>query len=111
MGSPVDRLVKAVNWLEKTLARLSEEARKLSTELVKAGDEAATSLRSEVEGLARASVEEIRRFLAKASREIEAEYTKLIEDRLREAEERARERMDAAVKAVLEEIKRALREA
>jgi vacuolar-type H+-ATPase subunit H len=108
--SPVDSLIKALEWLDSELERMKEYARRLSGELVKKGDSLASSIRGSVEASYEEAIKILKDFLAEASKEIEANYSKLAEKKVKELEEMARKRFEDAVRAVVEEIKRVVGE-
>ncbi len=107
---PVSRLAWAINWLEGELKRLHEETVSKSNELVKYADEMQRELGEDIRASLLDIVASLRGEALKISEALRLEYSRKLEVELRKLESKASSNFDKAVNAVIEEVKRMLRE-
>ncbi len=103
-GSPIERLVDAVNWLEEELAALRELASSRASELMRLVDALMSELESEADGIVDSIIDEIQRL---AEREVESIDARLDSEKARlarELDEAARANMDRAVEEVFKTL-------
>ncbi|MDM7275147.1 MAG: hypothetical protein P3X22_003355 [Thermoprotei archaeon] len=107
---PVSRLAEAINRLEGELKRLHDETVSRSNELVKYGDEMQKELREDIRASLLDIVAGLRGEALKISEALRAEYSKKLEAELMRLDSKASSNFEKAVNAVVEEVKRMLRE-
>ncbi len=104
--SPLEKLTKAVIQLEEGLEALHNEAQSCANELVKLGDSLGKQVSNDIQIVLKQLVEEIEKEVASRKAIIEAEFASKLKEELARVEEQGKTNKEAAVQAVLEEMKK-----
>ena len=109
-GSPINTLTKAVLQLDDAMVRLGDEAKAAAGEIVRTADQLAQELENDVQLLVYQLVEELKKTVEREAERLRREYSERKEETLRDIRLNAEIRMDEAVNAILEELRRILGE-
>ncbi|MCE4608786.1 MAG: hypothetical protein F7C36_00165 [Desulfurococcales archaeon] len=109
-GSSVEKLTNAVLTFDQKMDQLSLQAQEYAGEIVKYADQLARELENDVDILVKQLEEEIRKYVEEKSEELKKSYASMKEEKLREIKYKAETNKDAAVNAVVEELKKLLSE-
>jgi len=102
----VARLAEAVLALEEALEQVQGEARGYANDIVRLGDLLARELANDIDVVVKMISDEVAREVENIARGVEAEYEERIRVEVERAERLGRENLEAAVEAIVEELKR-----
>lgn len=110
MSSPLEKLTRAALELDEAMAALDSKAKSRAGSLMELADGLARELENDLQLSLKQLLDELQAEVERRSRELREQYARMKEEKLGLARVSAETRREEAVRAVLEEIRRLLRE-